>query len=147
MISRPFSKVIRFPLALTVVLMMGFMAGCVTPSAATSPVTMSAPPVTASAPPTKTVYVTQTPVSPEPSPKIINWRDAGNYLGETKTVEGMIVRTYWASNSNGKPTFLNFNNPYQGYLTLVIWEDNRNKFPADPEKYYLKKNVKVTGLM
>jgi micrococcal nuclease len=61
------------------------------------------------------------------------------------TVEGVIVRTYYATGSKGQPTFLNFHDPYEGYFTAVIWGDDRGKFPANPESYYLYKKVKIKG--
>jgi len=60
-------------------------------------------------------------------------------------VEGDIVRTYYASGSKGQPTFLNFHDPYDGYLTAVIWGNDRSKFPANPESYYLYKKVRIKG--
>jgi len=61
------------------------------------------------------------------------------------TVEGDIVRTYYARGSKGQPTFLNFHDPYEGYLTAVIWGDDRGKFPPNPESYYLYKKVRIQG--
>jgi len=61
------------------------------------------------------------------------------------TVEGDIVRTYYARGSKGQPTFLNFHDPYEGYFTAVIWEDDRGKFPPNPESYYLYKKVRIKG--
>ncbi len=61
------------------------------------------------------------------------------------TVEGDIVRTYYARGSKGQPTFLNFHDPYEGYFTAVIWGDDRGKFPPNPESYYLYKKVRVKG--
>jgi hypothetical protein len=83
--------------------------------------------------------------------EIVDWRDAGNYLGEYKTVEGIIRDTYYASNNSSKPTFLNFNIPYEGYFTCVIWGSDRhkfvNEFHSSPETYLLNKMVRVTGLI
>jgi len=61
------------------------------------------------------------------------------------TVEGDIVRTYYAGGSKGQPTFLNFHDPYEGYFTAVIWGDDRGKFPPNPESYYLYKKVRIKG--
>jgi PKD repeat protein len=86
-----------------------------------------------------------------PSNEIIDWGDAGNYLGEYKTVEGIIRDAYYASNTSSKPTFLNFNIPYDGYFTCVIWGSDRhkfvNEFHSSPETYLLKKLVRVTGVI
>ena len=61
------------------------------------------------------------------------------------TVEGDIVKTYYAGGSKGQPTFLNFHDPYEGYFTAVIWGDDRGKFPPNPESYYLYKKVRIKG--
>ena len=86
-----------------------------------------------------------------PPDDIVDWRDAGNYLGEYKTVEGIIRDAYYASNNSSKPTFLNFNIPYDGYFTCVIWGSDRhefvNEFHSSPETYLLNRLVRVTGMI
>ncbi len=81
----------------------------------------------------------------------IKWDEAGSYIGQNKAVEGVIVATYYASNSKSRPTFLNFHIPYKGYFTCVIWGTDRAKFiqefPPDPETYFLNKRVLVKGLI
>jgi len=72
------------------------------------------------------------------------------------TVEGVIVRTYYAKNSKGKPTFLDFHDPYEGYFQCVIWQKDKQTgkpirgkfieaFPPNPETYFLNKQVRVEG--
>jgi len=72
------------------------------------------------------------------------------------TVEGVIVRTYYAKNSKGKPTFLDFHDPYEGYFNCVIWQEDKQTgtlirdkfieaFPPNPETYFLNKQVGVEG--
>ncbi len=72
------------------------------------------------------------------------------------TVEGVIVRTYYAKNSEGKPTFLDFHDPYEGYFSCVIWQEDRQTsepirdkfieaFPPNPETYFLNRKVRVEG--
>jgi len=72
------------------------------------------------------------------------------------TVEGIIVRTYYAKNSKGKPTFLDFHDPYEGYFQCVIWQEDKQTgesirdkfiqaFPPNPETYFLNKQVRVEG--
>jgi PKD repeat protein len=113
----------------------------VTKKAAPAPVSISPSPT----PPTLSVG------PPSITPGSIDWRDAGKYIGKTETVEGMVVDAYFAAGSNGKPTFLNFNKPYQGYFTCLIWGTERDKFvaafPPSPEVYFLNKRVRVTGLI
>ena len=71
-------------------------------------------------------------------------------------VEGIVVRTFYAGTSKGKPTFLDFHDPYQGWFSCVIWEEDRETnapvrdkfieaFPPDPETYFLNKKVRVRG--
>jgi PKD repeat protein len=79
----------------------------------------------------------------------ISWKEAGNYIGQNKLVEGVIVGTnYYAK---GKITFLNFNMPYKGYFTCIIWDTDRSKFikqfPPNPETYFLNKRVRVKGMI
>ncbi len=72
------------------------------------------------------------------------------------TVEGTVVRTFYATESKGGPTFLNFHDPYQGWFTCLIWEEDRETgepirdkfvaaFPPSPESYFLDKKVRVRG--
>jgi len=79
-----------------------------------------------------------------------------DYPEKLVTVEGAIVRTYYAKNSRGKPTFLNFHDPYEGYFKCVIWEEDKQShelirdrfikaFPPDPESYFWNKKVRVKG--
>ena len=79
-----------------------------------------------------------------------------NYPERIVTVEGVIVGTYYAKNSKGQPTFLDFHDPYEEYFKCIIWEKDRqtgepirNKFveafPPDPESYFLDKKVRVKG--
>lgn len=82
---------------------------------------------------------------------IISWEEAGHFIGQRKAVEGTIVGTYYASSVNGKPTFLNFHMPYEGYFTCIIWGSDKPKFdkefPPDPETYLLNRRVLVNGLI
>ena len=74
---------------------------------------------------------------------VISWRDAAQYYGQTKTVEGRVV----ASNNTGKVCFLNFHKNWKEYFTVVIFSSDFNRFPARPEDYYLNRNVRVKGLI
>ena len=72
-----------------------------------------------------------------------------NHPEKVVTVEGVIVRTYYAQKSKGKPTFLDFHDPYEGYFTCIIWEEDRQgfieEFPPNPESYFLDRKVRVEG--
>ncbi len=74
-----------------------------------------------------------------------------DHAGEVRTVEGIVVRTYYAEKSKGKPTFLDFHDPYEGYFKALIWGDNRAKFieafPPNPETYFKDKKVRIKGLI
>ena len=74
-----------------------------------------------------------------------------DHAGEVRTVEGIVVRTHYAEKSEGKPTFLDFHDPYEGYFKALIWDDNRDKFiqafPPNPETYFLDKKVRIKGLI
>jgi len=101
---------------------------------------------------------TSTP-TPSPTPTIIPdsipvcegipWDEAKNHVGDRNTVYGPVVDTRWASTSTGKPTFLNIGKPYPdpNRFTVVIWIDNRSKFPEPPEDYYRGKTISATGLI
>jgi len=82
---------------------------------------------------------------------IINWEEAGSYIGQRKVVEGIIVGTHYAADTKSKPTFLDFHKPYEGYFKCVIWGYDRDKFirefPPNPETYFLNKRVHATGLI
>lgn len=82
---------------------------------------------------------------------VIGWQEAANYIGQNRIVEGVIVGTHYAENIKGTPTFLNFNMPYKGYFTCLIWGSDRakfiNQFPPNPEAYFLNKRVRVMGLI
>ena len=77
-----------------------------------------------------------------------------NEPGRIVTVEGTVVRTFYATESKGKPTFLDFHDPYQGWFMCLIWEEDRESgepirekfvaaFPPSPESYFLDKRVRV----
>jgi micrococcal nuclease len=93
-------------------------------------------------PDTSGVHVKTAP-SPAADQEIISWQDAHNYYGKTKTVEGKIV----VSNNTGKVCFLNFDKNWKKYFTAVIFSSDYDKFPDNPEDYYLNRMVRVTGLI
>ena len=62
--------------------------------------------------------------------------EAKNHIGEQGTVCGKVVSTRFAESSRGRPTFLNFDQPYPNEtFTIVIWGDDRSKFGC-PETVY-----------
>jgi len=74
---------------------------------------------------------------------IVAWEDAGQYVGKQVTVEGKIV----LSKNTGKVCYLNFHPNYKKYLTAVIFASDLPKFPMNPDKFYLNKTVKITGVI
>ena len=123
--------------------------GCLWSKEAPTPapiVTPVATPISTPAPTTPTLTLTpsQTKTKWKGSDEgVISYLDAGKYIGQTKTVEGTIVKTY--KYTKGKIIFLNFHDPYQGYFTAIIWSSDWDKFPFAPEVYYKGKEVRVTG--
>jgi len=72
----------------------------------------------------------------------VSYLQAANHVGQSKTVEGKIVRTY----ASGKGTvFLDFHDPYQGYFQVTIFASDVKNFPFSPVSFYLNKEVRVTG--
>jgi len=79
----------------------------------------------------------------------ISCYEGKDHVGERIAVYGTVVSTKYASESNGKPTFLNmcYAHPNPDRFTVVIWEENRGKFPQPPEDYYNGKTIYVSGLI
>ena len=74
--------------------------------------------------------------------------EASRHVGSRKTVCGPIVDTRYATSSNGKPTFLNFDKAYPNHpFVVVIWGSDRGKFPDKPERHYKGSNVCASGLI
>jgi len=75
--------------------------------------------------------------------KEIPWDEAGRYYGQEATVAGKIVATH----NSGKACFLNFHQNWKRYFTAVIFASDFQKFPPNPEDYYLNKQVKIMGVV
>jgi len=75
-------------------------------------------------------------------------KDAADHVGERGTICGPVVDTRYATASNGKPTFLNFDRAYPKHImVVVIWGSDRGAFPSNPQTYYKGKDVCATGLI
>lgn len=72
---------------------------------------------------------------------IISWQEAEEFIGKRVVVKGTVMDTY----DSGKAVFLNFDMEYWHTFTAVIFAGDKCKFAVDPEKYYLNKEIKVTG--
>jgi len=70
---------------------------------------------------------------------VIQYTQAGSYVGQVKTVEGTIVYTH----VSGSNVFLDFHYPYQGYFYAYI--PSASNFRFSPASFYLNKEVRVTG--
>jgi len=71
--------------------------------------------------------------------------EAGQHIGETATVCGVVASSRYLSTSRSKPTFLNLGKAYPDEdFTIVIWPDDRPKF-GHPEDKYLHKNICISG--
>ncbi|MEO0129185.1 MAG: thermonuclease family protein [candidate division WOR-3 bacterium] len=82
-------------------------------------------------------------ISSKKPDEVISYLDANKYYGKIKTVEGTIVLT----NNTGKVCFLNFHKDWKRHFTAVIFASDFDKFPKNPEDYYLNRKVRVTGLI
>ena len=71
----------------------------------------------------------------------ISWKDAKKYYGKKVIVSGKIVDTY----KSEEVTFLNFSKNYSETLTIVIFNDDLNKFAVKANEYFKNKRVKVIG--
>ncbi|MEO0073478.1 MAG: thermonuclease family protein [candidate division WOR-3 bacterium] len=74
---------------------------------------------------------------------VISWADAGNYVGRLVAVEGVVVATY----NSGRVCFLNFHQDYRRYFRVAIFSQDFAKFPPQPENYYLRRRIRVTGII
>jgi hypothetical protein len=78
----------------------------------------------------------------------VSWNTARKHVGRVVTVRGPVVDTYFASSSNGQPTFLNLGARYPDTrrFTVVIWSEHRARF-GRPEVRYYRRTVCVRGLV
>lgn len=70
---------------------------------------------------------------------------AAEHIGEVAQVCGVIAGSRYAQNVRGRPTYLNFDEPYpDNDFTVIVWGRNRNNFPSPPE-LLLDHKACVTG--
>lgn len=79
--------------------------------------------------------------------RAIDWRDAGDYLGQVVTICGPVVNAYYANQSPGSPTFFDIGEAYPSpdRFSVVIWGEYRSSFPFAPETYFLGRTICVYG--
>ncbi|MCO5176185.1 MAG: hypothetical protein M9890_04315 [Thermomicrobiales bacterium] len=82
-------------------------------------------------------------------PCAVTWDQALNYIGQEITIIGPVMSTAWASDSRGKPTFLNIGRSYPDpeRFTVLLWIDARFRFDEPPEQTYADKTICVTGIV
>jgi len=82
-------------------------------------------------------------------PTSIPWSEAKYHIGETITVYGPVVETYYDENEDDVGTWLyvgkGINEPDS--FSVWIYNPNRSKFSEAPEIYYSGKNISVTGVI
>lgn len=79
---------------------------------------------------------------PSRGPSLIDYTEARQHVGETKSVQGTIRYTF----NNGKAFYLGFKNPHQGAFAALIPVEYLDKFADAPENlFHLGDQVTVAG--
>jgi len=73
----------------------------------------------------------------------ISYKDAAQFIGQKKTVEGTITGTYLSSKGSGN-LYLNFGD-YKKDLSVKIPAADIKKFPSDAQTLYKGKKIEATG--
>lgn len=81
--------------------------------------------------------------STRPGVPLVSWVDAANHEGRLVTVQGFVAATY----NSGKVCLLNFHQDYRRYFKAAIFSQDFAKFPPKPQDHYLKRNVRITGIV
>jgi hypothetical protein len=92
--------------------------------------------------PTVATTTSQRPKWISSGTNVVSYLQAASQVGQSKTVEGTIVRTFVSSKGT---VFLDFHDPYQGYFQVTIFASDVKNFPFSPASFYLNKEVRVTG--
>lgn len=75
----------------------------------------------------------------------ISAEDAKSHIGEKTTVCGKVANTHTATNSRGKPTFLDLDSAYPNRIfTIVVWENDKQEVGELPS---VGSRTCVTGLI
>lgn len=72
---------------------------------------------------------------------IIDYREAGAFIGRYVIIRGEVVRT----KNTGKVTFLDFDDDWRTNLSIVIFAEDASKFPVPPEDLFRGKMIRVRG--
>ena len=78
-----------------------------------------------------------------PGFEVVSWADADKCYGRLVRVVGLVVATY----RSDKVFIMNFHQDYRRHFKVAVFADDLGKFPSDPEGYYEKRIVRVTGLV
>lgn len=71
---------------------------------------------------------------------------ARDHIGQSVTIEGEVTGIRFLEDSDRKPVFLNFGEPFPKHtFTVVIFGKDRGKFAEPPEKQFEGKRVRVRG--
>ena len=117
-------------------LLFAVLIGCVLISCATENITPMPP---LSVPGQIPVSSPQETITPE---------DAAKFIGESKTVCGLVVQVHYETRLKRQPTILNLNKPYpKQVFTVLIWGSDRSKFDKPPETLYAGKKICVMGMI
>ncbi|QWK20279.1 MAG: DNA-binding protein [Hydrogenobacter thermophilus] len=74
--------------------------------------------------------------------------EAINYVGQKKTVCGVVASVKYARRVRGQPTFINLGKPYPNQdFTFVIWGEDRDKFSSLLEEIRPGRELCSTGLI
>lgn len=83
--------------------------------------------------------------TPKPEPAVISWEDGANYIGKTKTVEGVVAGTHLSSGSGN--LYLNLSKDYRTCLSVQIPASELRRFRSDAASYYQNKKISAKGLI
>lgn len=74
--------------------------------------------------------------------------DALSHAGETVRVCGTVTSASFMAASRRQPTYFNFGQPYPHHtFTVLIWGENRHKFPRPPIQTFDGKRICVSGVV
>ena len=78
----------------------------------------------------------------------ISTNEVSNYIGEIKSVYGVVVSTNYNGDATNSPMFLNLDKAYPEHIfTVFIVNSIRDSFDYLPEVFYLNKKISVTGII
>lgn len=83
--------------------------------------------------------------TPRPEPEVISWEDGADYVGKTKTVEGVVAGTHLSSGSGN--LYLNFSKEYRTGLSVQIPASELKQFRSDAASFYQNKKISANGLI